>query len=392
MSDRTISRKAAIVGIGATEFSKASGRSELQLACEAVKTAIADAGLQPSDVDGLTTFTMDLNPEIDVAEGVGLGNLSWFSRTHYGGGASCASVAQAAAAVATGMAEVVVAYRAFNERSGNRFGTGRSEWAPSAEGVSWGWYLPHGFMTPAAWVAMVAQRYLHTYGHTPDDLGHVSVLARTYAATNPAAMMYRRPITLQDHHDSRWITEPLRLFDCCLETDGGQAIVVTTPQRARDLPNSPAIITAATQASPVGQRQMTSFYDDPMDSLPEQRLVARRLYEQSGFGPDDIDAANLYDAFSPLVLMQLEEYGFVKPGEAADFVADGHCNIDGRLPTNTNGGQMGEAYLHGMNGIAEAVRLVRGTSVNQPAKDCTNVLVTAGLGVPSSGLILSRDD
>lgn len=391
MSDRTISGKAAIVGIGATEFSKASGRSELQLACEAVSAAIDDAGLQPSDVDGLTTFTLDLNPEIDVAEGVGLGNLTWFSKTHYGGGASCATVAQAAAAVASGMAEVVVAYRAFNERSGNRYGTGRAEWAPSAEGVSWGWYLPYGFMTPAAWVAMVAQRYLHTYGHKPEDLGHVSVLARTYAATNPKAMMFERPITLQDHHDSRWITEPLRLFDCCLETDGGQAVVVTTPERARDLPNSPAIITAATQGSPVGQRQMTGFYDDSMSGLPEQGLVAKRLYEQSGFGPGDIDAANLYDAFSPLVLMQLEEYGFVDRGDAAAFVAEGNCNIDGRLPVNTNGGQMGEAYLHGMNGIAEGVRLVRGTSVNQPTKDLTNVLVTAGLGVPSSGLILSKD-
>ncbi len=388
---RSIVGQAAIVGIGATEFSKASGRSELQLACEAVSVAIDDAGVAPSDVDGLTTFTLDLNPEIDVAEGVGLGNLHWFSRTHYGGGASCATIAQAAAAVATGLAETVVAYRAFNERSGNRYGTGRAEWAPSAEGVSWGWYLPYGFMTPAAWVAMVAQRYLHAYGLKPEDLGHVSVLARGNAARNPAAMFYERPITLQEHHDSRWITEPLRLFDCCLETDGGQAIVITTPERARDLTDDPVIITGATQGSPVGQRQMTSFYDDPMTGLPEQGLVAKRLYEQTGMGPEDIDAANLYDAFSPLVLMQLEEYGFVERGEAAAFVAEGHCNVDGRLPVNTNGGQMGEAYLHGMNGIAEGVRLVRGTSVNQPAKDINNVLVTAGLGVPSSGLILSRD-
>ncbi len=391
MTDRTIAGKAAIAGIGATEFSKASGRSELQLACEAVSAAIEDAGLQPSDVDGLTTFTLDLNPEIDVAEGVGLNDLTWFSRTHYGGGASCATITQAAAAVATGLAEVVVAYRAFNERSGNRYGTGRAEWAPSAEGVSWGWYLPYGFMTPASWVAMVTQRYLHTYGHKPEDLGHVSVLARTYAATNPKAMMYERPITLQDHHDSRWITEPLRLFDCCLESDGGQAVVVTTPERARDLPNVPVIIAGATQGSPRKQRQMTGFYNDTMSGLPEQALVANRLYAQTGLGPDDIDAANLYDAFSPLVLMQLEEYGFVGRGEAADFVAEGNCNIDGRLPVNTNGGQMGEAYLHGMNGIAEGVRLVRGTSVNQPTKDLHNVLVTAGLGVPSSGLILSKD-
>jgi len=390
MSERTLSGKAAIAGIGATEFSKASGRSELQLACEAVAAAIADAGLEPSDVDGLTTFTLDTNPEIDVAAGVGLNDLSFWSRIHYGGGASCATIAHAAMAVATGQAEVVVAYRAFNERSGNRYGTGRSEWAPSAEGISWGWYLPHGFMTPAAWVAMVAQRYLHVHGLTPDDLGHVSVLARGYAASNPKAMFHGRPITLEEHHASRWITEPLRLFDCCLESDGGQAIVVTTPERARDLPNAAVIITAAAQGSPRAQEQMTSFYNNDMTGLPEQGLVARTLYAQARMGPDDVQVANLYDAFSPLVLMQLEEYGFCERGEAAAFVADGQLGLKGRLPTNTNGGQMGEAYLHGMNGIAEAVRQVRGTAVNQ-VDDVTNVLVTGGLGVPSSGLILSKD-
>jgi acetyl-CoA acetyltransferase len=380
----------AIAGIGATEFSKDSGRSELQLACEAVASAIEDAGLQPSDVDGLATYTMDTNPEIEVARNVGIGELQFFSRVHYGGGAACAVVQQAAMAVATGMAEVVVCYRAFNERSGRRFGVGRSQWEPTAEGVQFGWYTPFGFMTPAAWVAMFAQRYLHTYGVTTEAFGHVSVAARRHAANNPAAHFYEQPITLDDHQNSRWIVEPLRLLDCCQETDGGQAIVVTSAERARDLPNAPAVIVGAAQGAGADQHQMTSYYRDDLTGLPSMGVVARQLRQQSGLGPDDIQTAVIYDHFTPFVLTQLEEFGFCGRGEAADFVKGGAIEIGGRLPLNTHGGQLGEAYLHGLNGVAEAVRQVRGTSVNQ-VDDVTNVLVTAGTGVPTSALIVARE-
>lgn len=376
--------RAAIVGIGATEFSKDSGRSELKLAVEAVRAALDDAGLTPADVDGMVTFTMDSNPEITVAQAAGIGELSFFSRVHYGGGAACATVQQAALAVATGLAEVVVCYRAFNERSGRRFGSGVQQREPSAEGAALGWNLPFGLLTPASWVAMAAQRYLHTYGLTPDAFGQVAVTGRRHAAANPAAYFHGRPITLADHAASRWIVEPLRLLDCCQETDGAQAIVVTSPERARALPHPPALITAAAQGAGRAQEQMTSFYRDALTGLPETRVVARQLWRTSGLSPADIDVAILYDHFTPFVLMQLEEFGFCAPGEAAGFVAAD------ALPLNTHGGQLGEAYLHGMNGIAEAVRQLRGTSVNQ-AGTPAHVLVTAGTGVPTSGLVLGAD-
>lgn len=376
--------QAAIVGIGATEFSKDSGRSELKLAVEAVHTALDDAGLSPSDVDGLVTFTMDTNPEITVAQAAGMGELSFFSRVHYGGGAACGTVQQAALAVASGVADVVVCYRAFNERSSRRFGSGVQHREPSAEGAALGWNLPFGLLTPASWVAMVAQRYLHTYGLTPEAFGHVAVTDRKYAATNPAAYFYEKPITLADHAESRWIVDPLRLLDCCQETDGGQAIVVTSVERARDLPNPPAVIRAAAQGAGRAQEQMTSFYRDELTGLPEMSVVARQLWRTAGLGPDGIDVGILYDHFTPFVLMQLEEFGFCAPGEAAGFVAEE------RLPLNTHGGQLGEAYLHGMNGIAEGVRQVRGTAVNQIPGAAT-ALVTAGTGVPTSGLILGAD-
>ncbi|MEV7433317.1 lipid-transfer protein [Streptomyces griseoviridis] len=374
--------RAAIVGIGATEFSKDSGRSELRLAAEAVRAALADAGLTAADVDGMVTFTMDTSPEITVAQACGIGELSFFSRVHYGGGAACATVQQAALAVATGVAEVVVCYRAFNERSGRRFGSGVRHREPSAEGAALGWALPFGLLTPASWVAMAARRYLHAYGLTPEAFGQVAVVDRMYAATNPAAYFYGRPLTLADHAASRWIVEPLRLLDCCQETDGGQAIVVTSVERARDLARRPAVVTAAAQGAGRGQEQMTSYYRDDLTGLPETEVVARRLWRASGLTPADIDVAILYDHFTPFVLMQLEEFGFCGKGEGADFVA-------GRtLPLNTHGGQLGEAYLHGMNGIAEAVRQLRGTAAN-PVPDAERILVTAGTGVPTSGLILT---
>ncbi|MFI1334363.1 lipid-transfer protein [Streptomyces sp. NPDC020845] len=380
----TLGGRAAVVGIGATEFSKDSGRSELKLAVEAVQTALDDAGLTPADVDGLVTFTMDTSPEITVAQACGIGELSFFSRVHYGGGAACATVQQAALAVATGVADVVVCYRAFNERSGRRFGSGVQHREPSAEGTALGWALPFGLLTPASWVAMAAQRYLHSYSLAPDVFGHVAVVDRRHAATNPAAYFYGKPITLADHAASRWIVEPLRLLDCCQETDGGQALVVTSIERARDLPRPPAVITAAAQGAGRGQEQMTSFYRDDLTGLPEMGVVARQLWRNSGLTPDDIDVGILYDHFTPFVLMQLEEFGFCGRGEAPGFVADG------ALPLNTHGGQLGEAYLHGMNGIAEAVRQIRGTSVNQ-VPHAARVLVTAGTGVPTSGLLIGAD-
>ncbi|MGA5128364.1 lipid-transfer protein [Streptomyces olivoreticuli] len=376
--------RAAVVGIGATEFSKDSGRSELALAAEAVRAALADAGLTPADVDGLVTFTMDTSPEITLAQAVGIGELTFFSRVHYGGGAACATVQQAALAVATGVAEVVVCYRAFNERSGRRFGAGVQRREPSAEGVALGWALPYGLLTPASWVAMGAHRYLHTYGLEPEVFGHVAVTDRRHAATNPAAYFHGRPITLADHAASRWIAEPLRLLDCCQETDGGQALVVTSAERARTLPHPPAVVVAAAQGAGRAQEQMTSFYRDGLTGLPEMGVVARQLWRTSGLTPGEIDVAVLYDHFTPYVLMQLEEFGFCGPGEGPAFVASD------ALPLNTHGGQLGEGYLHGMNGIAEAVRQLRGTAVNQ-VDGAERVLVTAGAGVPTSGLLLGAD-
>ena len=387
-----LKNKAAIVGIGQTEFSKRSGRTELRLAIEAIGAALDDCGLRASDVDGMSLYTMENNPANEVIHNLGGGDLRFFSRIHYGGGAACAPIHQAAMAIATGAAEGVVCYRAMNERSEQRFGTGVQDRqnAPTTEAVHYGWYAPFGLLTPASWVAMFAQRYMHTYGATTEDFGRVAVADRKHAALNPAAWFYDRPITLEDHQNSRWVVDPMRLLDCCQESDGAVAVVVTSLERARDLKQKPAVVRAAAQGMAADQRMMTSYYRDDISGIPEMGLVARQLFETAELGPQDIQTAVLYDHFTPFVLCQLEEFGFCERGEAKDFIRDGRIEIGGELPINTHGGQLGEAYIHGMNGIAEGVRQVRGSAVNQ-VPNVENMLVTAGTGVPTSGIILGVD-
>ena len=216
----------------------------------------------------------------------------------------------------------------------------------------------------------------------------MAVADRRHAANNPNAFFHGKPITLEDHQASRMIVDPLHLLDCCQESDGGVALVVTSAERAADLPQRPALVAAAAQGSGPDQYVMTSYYREDLAALPEMGVVARQLWASSGRGPEDVDVAILYDHFTPFVLVQLEELGFCGRGEAASFVADGRIALDGSLPVNPHGGQLGEAYIHGMNGIAEAVRQLRGTSANQ-VPDAETVVVTAGTGVPTSGLVLT---
>ena len=387
--------RAAIAGIGQTEFSKRSGRSELQLAAEAARAALADAGIDTREVDGMVTYTLDSTNEIELVRNLGVPELTFYARVPYGGGGTCAVVLQAAMAVATGAANVVLVYRAFNERSGRRFGEAR-ELGPSAtagSGSAWiGWYMPYGLTTPALWASLQFQRYMHAYGVTNADFGRYSVVCRKHAATNPDAWFHGKAITLADHQSSRWIVEPvLRLLDCCQESDGGVALVVTSTERARDLASTPAVITAAAQGATFDGEMMTSYYRDDLCGLPEMGVVADRLWRMSGLSPADISTAFLYDHFTPFVLMQLEELGFCGRGEAKDWATVERLSLGGELPINTSGGLLGEAYIHGMNGITEAVRQIRGTSCNQ-VDDVAHVLATAGTGVPTSGLILSHPD
>jgi acetyl-CoA acetyltransferase len=379
--------EAVIAGIGATEFSKESGRSELQLAAECSLAACEDAGVDPRDIDGMITFTIDSNDEINLARCLGVRDLAYSTRVPGGGSGAAATLCQAMALVNAGLCKYVLIWRAMNERSQYRFGQNTTTNTISA-GVGAGsmlWGVPFGAMTPACWLALQTHPYMQRYGVTNRDLGHLSVQQRAYAATNPKAWFYGKPITLEDHQNSKWVQEPvLRMLDCCQESDGGVALLVTTLERARDLKQPPVKLAGATQSIPFESEVVSNVYHDDLTVMPES-TTAKRLYAQTGMGPADIQAAMLYDAFTPFVFTQIEAFGFCGRGEAKDFIRSGEIAINGRLPVNTHGGLLGEAYIHGMNSMAEGVRQVRGSSVNQ-VKNVANVLVSSGM----AGAILSR--
>jgi acetyl-CoA acetyltransferase len=231
---------------------------------------------------------------------------------------------------------------------------------------------------------------MHETGATSLDFANYSVVARKHAATNPKAFFYGKPITHEDHQASRMIADPLRLLDCCQESDGAVAVVVVRTERAKSLRQKPVLIRAAAQGSPAGTLGLAGFYRADIAPRDECAATARQLYATARLTPKDMQVAILYDHFGPTVLASLEGYGFCGYGEAKDFIKNGNIEIGGSLPVNTHGGQLGEAYIHGMNGLAEAVRQLRGQAVNQ-VPGVHNVLVSAGSGVPTSGAILGID-
>lgn len=382
-------REVAIVGIGNTEYSKNSGRSELQLAAECSLSALQDAGINPADVDGMITFTIDNSDETGLTRCLGVRDLAFTSRVPGGGAGSVATLQHAAAVVASGVAEIVVIWRAMNERSQYRFGQAQTA-SSGTTGIgasSLMSSIPYGAQTAASWAALSSKPYMEKYGVTNRDLGLVSVLQREYAAKNPDAWFYEKPITLDDHQNSRWVIPPiLRLLDCCQESDGGVALVVTTMERARDLKQKPVRIVGATSSLPYNNEIITNFFRDDLLEMAEAKGAADRLYAQTGLSAADIDVAMFYDAFTPKVLMQIEAFGFCGEGEAKDLLADGFGRIDSSCPFNTNGGLIGEAYVHGMNSLIEMVRQLRGTSVNQVA-EAKLAIATSG----AAGAILGAD-
>jgi len=374
--------RAAIVGIGQTEFSKASGRSELQLAAEAIRAALDDAGLVAADVDGLITFTLDGSDEVGVTRCLGIPEVKYTSRIPQGGAASVAVIFHAISAVLSGVCDVVVVWRAMNERSQFRFGQPMARGnIPAGGGSSFmEWCLPFGAQSPASWEALTAQAYMHKYGAANEDFGRVSVLLRKHAASNPAAWFYGKPITLEEHQASRWIVAPsLRLLDCCQESDGGVAVVIAREDRARDLRQRPVIIHGAVTTLPFNHEIISDYYHGhDLTQLPMGRRVAARLKELTGIAPSETQVAMIYDNFTPQILMQLEAYGFCGAGEAKDYIRAGNLELDGRSPLSPNGGHIGEGYIHGMNLITEGVRQARGTAVNQ-VNDVETVFLASGV-------------
>ncbi|MBM3155703.1 MAG: lipid-transfer protein [Chloroflexi bacterium] len=376
--------KSCIVGISETEYSKNSGRSEMRLALEVIKGACDDAGISPKEIDGIVRFSVDGNQVDEIARNLGLENLRFFPEVFFGGGAGCGTIQMAAMAVALGKAKNVVCFRALNERSGFRYG--QMAMAMPMMG-HFQYSIPFGLMAPGSMVAVMAVRHMHLYGTKTTDFGEVAVAFRKHANKNPKAMMHSKTLTMEDHANARMLAYPLRLFDYCQETDGACAVLITSPDRAKHLKQKPVYIMATEQGTGSWMEMMTSYQRQNIADLEEYTRMAPHLWKEAGIGPKDIDCAQIYDAFSPLVIMQLESFGFCKFGEGGPFVRNGALQIGGRLPTNTSGGCLSEAYIHGMNQVVEGVRQLRGTSYVQ-VPNCKHVLVTSGSGIPTSAIVI----
>lgn len=379
--------RVAIAGIGCTEYSKDSGVSTLTLGTRAIMAAVEDAGLSADAIDGLATFRVgdSVLPAV-LAQALGIKDLRYYVDQFGGGSVSHSIIGQAALAIDAGIADYVVCYRALNARSEFRMGgTGR----PLVDAVETQYQAPYGYFVPPQQFAMVARSHMEKYGTTYAQLGRVAVTQRANAVQNERAMM-RDPISMDDYFASRPIVDPFRLFDCCLETDGAVAILLTSAERARDLQKRPVLVSAAAWGS--GQTLYSNEQPDTTRSSAAD--MAPRLYEMAGVGPNDIDVAELYDCFTYSVLVQLEDYGFCAKGEAGPFVESGATAMGGSIPVNTHGGFLSEGYVHGLNHVFESVLQLRGEAGVRQVANAEIGLSTAQPGYISgnaSALILRRD-
>jgi acetyl-CoA acetyltransferase len=378
---------AAVAGVGYTELSRRSGRSVLDLAQHACRQAIADAGLTPADVDGIASFMLmnDSVPCQAVASALAIPETRFAIDLQLGGQAPCYLVWLAALAVVTGQARAVVVYRALNGRSGARVGT------MQFAGMGAQHRYPIGYDAYLMYVAMWAQRFLYETGQGELDLAAVATSQRAWAASNPRAYK-RTPLTVADYLAQPFVVEPFRADDCTAEVDGACAVVVTSLERARDLPHPPAVVAAG--AYRAGSRPGLDIGDHLLwDDYSRNYTSWLRddLFRTAGIGPGDVEFAEIYDCFTSTVLMGLEGLGLCERGGAGAFVRSGATRPGGRLPTNTHGGLLSEGYLHGMNTVAEAVLQIQGRGGDRQVDRHDVVAVTSGALMDGSALILTAD-
>jgi acetyl-CoA acetyltransferase len=384
----TIRGRAAIVGMGATSYFRrgTSDKTLEGLVCEAILTACEDAGLDPRQIDGFSSYS-DLTEPNRIAPALGLREVKYCGSIWGGGGGGmCAAFGNAAAAICAGFAEVIVLYHAMRRTDDRRPG------GAGALGLGNQWSLPYGIVTPAQQFAMIVRRHMYEYGTTSEHMAAQAIAQRHHAMRNPLAR-FRSELTLDEYYASRMVADPFRLFDCTLENDGGVAMIITSVERARDLKQTPAVILATSQGGDGAWGYQLLDQNAPPDlySTAGHGILAKNLYERADIGLGDVDVAQLYDHFSGMVLLQLEDYGFCARGESGPYVEAGNTEWGvGRVPVNTSGGNLSEASLHGTTHVIEAIRQLRGTSTAQ-VEGAETCLVTAGPSpMPSSSMILAK--
>jgi len=388
---RTIRGRVVVAGVGETTYYKhgQAPEPETVLALRAILSACEDAGLEPREIDGFASYSNDRNDPSRLAAALGLPELR-FSNMQWGGGGGggSAAVGNAAAAIAAGYADCVVVFRALAQGQFQRFGA-----APPAATVSGEAALtfPYGLISPAQRFAMRVMRFLHEHGIRADAQRAIALASYHHAQQNPRAVMYGRPLTADAYDASRFIVEPFRLFDCCLENDGAAALVLVSAERARDLRRPPAYVLGVAQGSEY--RNAARGHNAPTYATASFTTVAPRLYAMAGMGPKDVAVVQSYENFTGGVLMSLVEHGFFAAEEANEFLTlDNLIAPGGRLPLNTSGGNLAECYMHGLELQIEAVRQVRGESPNQVPGARVAMVISGPMVTPVSSMILGTAD
>ncbi len=375
----SLKEKGAITGIGETAYSRASGKSVLALQLEASLTAIADAGLTPKDIDGVIVYSPGLTAE-DFITNFGIEDLRFSAVTPMGGASPVAAIQCAIAAISAGICNHVLIPIGRNGSSGTRIGT-RVQQMPQFRTIG-EFEMPVGAIAPAQLYAPMARRHMELYGTTSRHLAEIAVTTRNHALLNGRGMM-TKPLTVEEHQASRMISDPLRLFDCSLESDGGCAIVVSSAERARDMTQPPVVVMGVAEGHPDSPSAITQRPDLTRLGLAK---AAPKAFKMADVTHADIDVAEVYDCFTYIVLCQLEDLGFCKKGEGGPFVMDGTIALDGKLPLNTHGGLLSQAHMVGMNHVIELTRQLRGAAGAAQVKDAEIGLVT-GYGDMGDGSI-----
>jgi len=390
VKERTLRGRVAIAGVGETTYYKhgQAPDSEFALALRAILNACADAGLDPRQIDGFASYSNDRNDPSRIAAALGLPELR-FSNMQWGGGGGggSAAIGNAAAAVAAGLADCVVVFRALAQGQFQRFGA-----APPGGTVSGEQALtfPYGLISPAQRFAMRVMRYFHEHGIRPEAQRAIALASYHHAQSNPRAVMHGRPLSAEAYDASRWIVEPFRLYDCCLENDGAAAVIVVSAERARDLKARPAFLLGVAQGSE--HRNAARGHNAPLYATSSFTSVAPHLYAMAGVKPADVDVVQSYENFTGGVLMSLVEHGFFTAEEANEFlVVDNLLAPAGRLPLNTSGGNLAECYMHGLELVIEAARQVRGESTAQVPGAEVSLVISGPMVTPVSSLILGGE-